>query len=51
MLLDQGNIIHPDKSADFINRVIEGCENLRTHFDQATLQRGEKLLQTHQRVR
>lgn len=45
-----GNIT-PDQATEFIKRVIEGYDLLRPHLDQAAMQRGEELLEAHQRVR
>jgi len=45
-----GNI-NPEQASDFINRVVENFEELRPHLDQAAIQRGEELLEAHQRVR
>jgi len=45
-----GNIT-TEQAAEFIGKVIEGFELLRSHLDEAALQRGEELLEAHQRVR
>ncbi len=45
-----GNIA-ADQAAEFVGRVIEGFELLRSRLDQAAIQRGEELLEAHQRVR
>jgi len=45
-----GNIA-ADQAAEFVGRVIDGFELLRSHLDQAAMQRGEELLEAHQRVR
>jgi superfamily II DNA or RNA helicase len=45
-----GNIT-TDQASDFVGRVIDGFELLRDHLDQAAKQRGEELLEAHQRVR
>jgi len=45
-----GNIA-ADQAAEFVGRVIDGFELLRSHLDQAAIQRGEELLDAHQRVR
>ncbi|HOR78103.1 MAG TPA: helicase-related protein, partial [Anaerolineaceae bacterium] len=45
-----GNIA-TDQAAEFVGRVIDGFELLRSHLDQAAMQRGEELLEAHQRVR
>ena len=45
-----GNIA-ADQAAEFVGRVIDGFELLRSRLDQAALQRGEELLEAHQRVR
>jgi superfamily II DNA or RNA helicase len=43
--------IAADQATGFIERVIEGFDLLRPHLDQAAVQRGEELLDAHQRVR
>jgi len=45
-----GNIA-ADQAAEFVGRVIDGFELLRSRLDQAAMQRGEELLEAHQRVR
>ncbi len=45
-----GNIA-TDQAAEFVGRVIDGFELLRSRLDQAAIQRGEELLDAHQRVR
>ncbi len=45
-----GNIA-TDQAAEFVGRVIDGFELLRSRLDQAAMQRGEELLEAHQRVR
>ena len=45
-----GNIT-PDQAAEFVGRVIDGFKLLRSRLDQAAMQRGEDLLEAHQRVR
>ena len=45
-----GNIA-TDQAAEFIGRVIEGYDLLRPYLNQAAMQRGEELLEAHQRVR
>ena len=45
-----GNIA-ADQAAEFVGRVIEGYDLLRSRLDQAAMQRGEELLEAHQRVR
>jgi len=45
-----GNIA-ADQAAEFVGRVIDGFELLRSHLDQAAMQRGEELLEAHRRVR
>jgi len=45
-----GNIA-ADQAAEFVGRVIDGFELLRSRLDQAASQRGEELLDAHQRVR
>ena len=43
--------IASEQARDFVGRVIEGFAMLRAHIDQAALERGEELLDAHQRVR
>jgi superfamily II DNA or RNA helicase len=43
--------IAPEQATTFITRVIEGFETLQPHLEQTALQRGEELLDAHQRVR
>jgi len=43
--------ITADQASDFVQRVIEGFDTLRPHLEQAAVQRGEDLLEAHQRVR
>lgn len=50
MAQPDGNIA-ADQAAEFVGRVIDGFELLRSHLDQAAMQRGEELLEAHQRVR
>ena len=45
-----GNIA-ADQAAEFVGRVIDGFELLRSHLDKAAIERGEELLEAHQRVR
>jgi len=45
-----GNIA-ADQAAEFVGRVIDGFGLLRPRLDQAAMQRGEELLEAHQRVR
>lgn len=45
-----GNIA-ADQAAEFVGRMIDGFELLRSHLDKAAMQRGEELLEAHQRVR
>ncbi len=45
-----GNIA-VEQASDFIGRVIEGFDLLRPYLDRAAVQRGEELLEAHQRVR
>jgi len=45
-----GNIA-ADQATEFVGRVIEGFELLRSRLDQAAMQRGEELLEAHRRVR
>jgi len=45
-----GNIA-ADQAAEFVGRVIDGFELLRSRLDQAAMQRGEELLEAHRRVR
>jgi len=43
--------INSDQASDFIRKVEEGFESLRPHLDEVAHQRGEELLEAHQRVR
>ncbi|MBE3119898.1 MAG: ATP-dependent helicase, partial [Candidatus Atribacteria bacterium] len=43
--------INSDQASDFVRKVEEGLESLRPHLDKVARQRGEELLDTHQRVR
>jgi len=43
--------IAPEQATTFITRVIEGFETLQPHLEQTALQRGDELLDAHQRVR
>jgi len=43
--------VSPDQATHFIQRVIDDFDGLRPHLDDVARQRGEKLLQTHRRVR
>jgi superfamily II DNA or RNA helicase len=43
--------IAPEQATTFITRVIEGFETLQPHLEQTALQRGDDLLDAHQRVR
>jgi len=45
-----GNIT-AEQAAEFVRRVIDGYEYLRSRLDQAAVQRGGELLEAHQRVR
>lgn len=45
-----GNIT-PDQATNFVLKVIEGFDFLRPQIDQAAIQRGQDLLDAHQRVR
>jgi len=45
-----GNIA-ADQAAEFVGRVIDGFELLRSRLDQAAIERGKELLEAHQRVR
>jgi len=43
--------ISSDQALEFINKVNEGFDLLLPHLDQVAIQRGEELLEAHQRVR
>ena len=43
--------INSDQASDFVRKVEEGFESLRPHLDDVARQRGEELLDAHQRVR
>ena len=45
-----GNIT-AEQATEFVGRVVDGFELLRDHLNQAAIQRGEELLEAHQRVR
>jgi len=45
-----GNIA-ADQAAEFVRRVVDGFDPLRAHLNQSAIQRGEELLEAHQRVR
>jgi hypothetical protein len=51
LLAQPDDKIAADQDAEFVGRVIEGYELLRPRLDQAAMQRGEELLEAHQRVR
>jgi hypothetical protein len=43
--------ISPEQAGDFVRKVEEGFDHLRPALEQAARQRGEELLEAHQRVR
>jgi superfamily II DNA or RNA helicase len=43
--------IHPEQASDFIRKVVEGFDFLRPQLESVALQRGQELLDAHQRVR
>jgi len=43
--------INSDQASDFVRKVEEGFESLRPHLEEVARQRGEELLEAHQRVR
>jgi len=43
--------INSDQASDFVRKVEEGFESLRPHLDDVARQRGQELLDAHQRVR
>ena len=43
--------INPEQASDFISRVVENFVVLQPHLEQVAIQRGEELLEAHQRVR
>jgi superfamily II DNA or RNA helicase len=45
-----GNI-SPEQAGDFVSKVIDGFEMLKPHLDETARNRGEILLEAHQRVR
>lgn len=51
LLAQPDSNIAADQAAEFVRKVIDGFELLRSHLDQAAMQRGEELLEAHQRVR
>ena len=46
----EANISH-EQASDFIRRVVDGFDVLRPHLEAVALQRGQELLDAHQRVR
>ena len=45
-----GNIT-AEQAGDFVQRVIDGFDEIKPHLDQVAVQRGDELLDAHQRVR
>ena len=43
--------IHPQQAAEFVQRVVDGFEYIAPHLDEIARQRGDELLEAHQRVR
>lgn len=43
--------IAPEQAGEFVGKVIAGFDNLRAQLDKVALQRGDELLDAHQRVR
>lgn len=43
--------VNPDQARDFVQKVIDGFEVLRSHLDRTAKQAGDDLLDAHQRVR
>jgi superfamily II DNA or RNA helicase len=43
--------VNPDQARDFVQKVIDGFDSLRTHLDETAKQLGDQLLNAHQRVR
>jgi len=43
--------ITSEQAGDFIRKVVEGIDAIRPHLDEVARQRGEELLEAHQRVR
>ncbi len=43
--------INSDQASDFVRKVEDGFDALRPHLDEVARQRGEELLEAHQRVR
>ncbi len=43
--------IHPQQAAEFVQRVVDGFEHIAPKLDEIARQRGDELLEAHQRVR
>lgn len=43
--------VNPDQARDFVQKVIDGFDALRSHLDETAKQLGDQLLDAHQRVR
>ncbi len=43
--------VDPDQARDFVQRVVDGFDNLRPYLDEIATKFGEQLLDAHQRVR
>jgi hypothetical protein len=43
--------VNPDQARDFVQKVIDGFDNLRPHLDETAKQLGDQLLDAHKRVR
>jgi len=43
--------INSDQASEFVRKVEEGFESIRPHLDEVARQRGDELLEAHQRVR
>lgn len=43
--------IHPQQAAEFVQRVVDGFEHIAPKLDEIAWQRGDELLEAHQRVR
>lgn len=43
--------VGPEQAAEFVRKVVEGCDLLRPHLEQVAAARGAELLEAHRRVR
>ncbi len=51
MLAEPEANIQPDQAAHFLRQMLDGFDAVRPHLNEAAQQRGEELLEAHQRVR